>query len=367
MTSSHCRLITFGAFTLLLLSSVGAAAQGSKFTVKDNCTAFAFSPDGNRIVYAAQRFSHVRIRIRGKKKRFPTEYDDIWEVMMNGRTHRLVDGTKLFKGPVSYSIQAIRIAPDNDHMTVQMTTKTLTAAAENSGQVKTKELTDLMDGKGKEIDIAGKKTSMIPDAVNAAWLANGQTVVYLEEAENSLLYTLAYLRPASGVGGPMLKGHYYAAVAWNPAHNAAAAIERDQDLNGPIRLVWIDLVHQTERTLATLTGFKGHLTVSPSATKIAYFHDGNTIDIRSVARPDQVTQIKVPYGRYEWSADGTHLMLKRGTDSQTNQLIWIDLPGGQYRDALHGLLYHDFHISPDGQWVAVTEPGEHMLKLFPIP
>jgi hypothetical protein len=363
------RLVPLFAFALVLASVIGVRAQGAKFTVLNNCTAFAFSPDGNRIVYAAQRFGKAKIKVRGKEKKVPVEHDDIWEVMLNGRTRRLVDGSKLIKGPtpVSYAIQAIRIAPDNQHMTVQMTTKVMTSNGENAGQVKSTESTDLMTGDGKEIDIAGTKNSLIEGGVNAAWLSDGQTVVYTKESPDSLLYTLAYVRPTSGVSGAMLAGHYYAAVAWNPAHNVAAAIERDQDLSGPIRLVWIDLIHQTERTLATLKSFNGHLTVSPSATKVAYFRDGDTIEIRSVTQPNQVTQIKVPYGRYEWSADGTHLMLKRGPNDQSNQLIWISLPSGQYADALDGLLYHNFHISPDGQWVAVTEPGEQIMKLFPIP
>jgi WD40-like Beta Propeller Repeat len=354
---------------LLLSSAARARAQGAKFTVNDDCTAFAFSPDGSRIVYAARRYGNVKIKVGRKNRKVPIEHDDIWEVDLNGRTHRLVDGSKLVQStvPVSFAIQAIQIAPDNQHMTIQMETRTMTPQREASGKVESGELTDLMDGAGKEIEIEGTKNSGIKGAVNAAWLADGKTVVYMKQPQDSLLYTLAYVRPLGGRGGAMLPGHSYAAVAWNPVHNVAAAIERDADLGGPIRLVWIDLIHQTERTLAELQGFNGHLTVSPSATKIAYFRDGNTIEIRSVASPDQATQIKVPYGRYEWSADGTHLLLKRGRDDQTNQLIWISLPDGQYRDVFHGLLYHNFHVSPDGRWVGLTEPGMQILKLFPVP
>jgi hypothetical protein len=375
---SRTPLAALAVVTVLTAAVVlPALAQKAKLTVDDDCTAFAFSPDGSRIVYAARRISSERVT---RSKRMRVEHDDIWQVTIdNGHEHRLVDGKKLVKSPVpvSYQIQSIRIAPDGQHMTVQMLTRTLIPTRGEGGEerpgvpgrVQSGELTDLMDGQGKEIDIYGTKpkNSAIFGATNAAWLADGQTVVYMTQPKDSLLYQLAYVRPVSGVGGPMLPKHYYAAVSWSPAHNAGAAIERDKDFKEPAKLVWIDLVRQTERTLAPLKGFSGHLTVSPSGKEVAYFSDGNTISIRSVADPSKVTRIKVPFGRYEWSADGTHLLLKRGADDHTDQLIWISLPSGQYHDVFHGLIYHNFHVSPDGKWVGVTEPGKQILKLLPVP
>jgi hypothetical protein len=355
---------------LVVAAVLPALAQQAKLTVDDDCTVFAFSPSGNRIVYAARRISNERV---ARDKKMLVEQDDIWEVTIDGHKKRLVDGKKLVKSPVpvSFQIQGIRIAPDDRHMTVQMITRTLVPNREgaSTGRVQSGELTDLMDGQGKEIDIEGTnpKNSAIFGAMNAAWLADGQTVVYVTQPKDSLLYKLAYVRPEGGTGGAILPDHYYAAVAWSPAHSAGAAIERDKDLGGPIRLVWIDLIHKTERTLATLQGYSGHLTVSPSGKQIAYFRDGDTMEIRSVADPDKITSFKVPFGRYEWSADDTHLMLKRGPDDQTDQLLWITLPAGTFEYAFHGLIYHDFHVSPDGRWVAVTEPGKQILKLFPVP
>jgi hypothetical protein len=346
------------------------AQQQARFTVKDDCTVFAFSPDSGRIVYAARRVS--------RDQHLLVEHDDIWEVSIDGHKKRLVEGKKLVKSPVpfSYIIKAIRIGPDGNHMTVEMDTRYLTPPPRRgrpapeerpAGKVKGGELTDLMDGQGKEIDIHGVKNSAIPNAVNATWLADGQTVVYMTAAPDSLLYSLASVRPASGVGGPVMKDHYYVAVAWDAAHNAAAAIERDKTLSGPIQLVWIDLVHQTERTLATLDAFAGQLTVSPSGKQIAYFHDGNTIEVRPVAEPTKVTRVKVPFGYYKWSPDDAHLLLKRGPRDQSDQLIWIDIASGNYRNVLDELIYSNFALSPDGRWVAVTEPGERVLKLFPAP
>ncbi len=355
---------------LAFLAAGPVLAQQAKLTVTDDCTVFAFSPDGQRIVYAARRVSEEKI---ARNKRSLVEHDSIWQVTLNGHKKRLVDGRKLVKGrvPVSFQIQAIRIAPDNQHMTVQMATRTFLPRDRDSeaGNVRTAELTDLMTGEGKEIDIAGTKpaNSAIFGATNAAWLSDGETVVYMTQPKGSLLYQIAYVRPLGGTGGPILHDHYYAAVAWNPAHNVGAAIERNPDLSGTIRLVWIDLINKTERTLATLAGFAGHLTVSPDATQVAYFRDGDTIEIRSVANSEKPLDIKAPFGRYEWAPDGTHLLLKRGPNGQTNQLVWISLPSGQFQDVLHGLIYHDFHISPDGHWVGVTEPGLQILKVFPLP
>jgi hypothetical protein len=363
--------LTVAALVALAVAVVlPALGQQARLSVDDDCTVFAFSPSGNRIVYAARRISNERV---ARDKKMLVEQDDIWEVTIDGHKKRLVDGKKLVKSPVpvSFQIQGIRIAPDDRHMTVQMITRTLVPNREgaSTGRVQSGELTDLMDGQGKEIDIEGTnpKNSAIFGAMNAAWLADGQTVVYVTQPKDSLLYKLAYVRPEGGTGGAILPDHYYAAVAWSPAHSAGAAIERDKDLGGPIRLVWIDLIHKTERTLATLQGYSGHLTVSPSGKQIAYFRDGDTMEIRSVADPDKITSFKVPFGRYEWSADDTHLMLKRGPDDQTDQLLWITLPAGTFEYAFHGLIYHDFHVSPDGRWVAVTEPGKQILKLFPVP
>ncbi|MDE3136174.1 MAG: hypothetical protein KGL59_06350 [Acidobacteriota bacterium] len=367
---SPAPLALVALLAVVVAAVLPALAQQAKLTVDDDCTVFAFSPSGDRIVYASRQISNESV---AKGKKMLVEHDDIWRVTIDGHKKRLLEGKKLVKSPVpvSFQIQAIRIAPDDRHMTVQMITRALVPNPEgaSSGKVQSGELTDLMDGEGKEINVEGTnpKNSAIFGATNAVWLADGQTVVYLTQPKDSLLYKIAYVRPEGGTGGAILPDRYFAAVAWSPAHNAGAAIERDKNLGGPIRLVWIDLIHKTERTLATLAGYNGHLTVSHSGKQIAYFRDGNTIEIRSVADPEKITSFKVAFGRYEWSADDTHLLLKRGPNDQTDQLLWISLPSGTFDYAFHGLIYHDFHVSPDGRWVAVTEPGKQILKLFPTP
>lgn len=361
----------FGALALMtamLVAPITRAQPGAKLTVDDDCTAFAFTPDGQRIIYASRQIS--------SEKHLPVEHDDIWQVNIDGHRKRLVDGKKLVKSsvPYSYQITSIRISPDGQRMTVQLDFRALTPTRagrrredEVSVKVRSGETTDLMDISGKEISIEGTKNSVIPHALSAVWLADGQTVAYTTQAPDELLYTLASVRPVSGLRTPLMNGHYYAAVAWCPRLNAAAAVERNKDLSGPIRLVWIDLLHQTEQPLATLEAFSGQLKVSFDGKMIAYYRDGNTIDARPVADPAKVMQVKVPFGHYEWAADGLHLMLKRGQSDQSDQLFWVDLATGQYRNVLDGLIYSGFGLSPDGRWVAVTEPGRRVLKLFPTP
>lgn len=373
-TQRGFRISLTGLVAMIGLAMVGvvvlpALAQQAKLTVDKDCIAFAFSPHGNRIVYAVRKVSEERVT---RDKRMMVEHDDIWQVTMDGQEHRLVNGKKLVKGPirVGYKIQSIRIAPDDKHMTVQMLTRSLVPSRQNrQGRIISGELTDLMNGQGKEINIYGTKpkNSAIFGAIDAAWLADGETVVYLTQPKDSLLYQLAFVRPASGRGGTMLPHHYYSAVAWSPAHNAAAAIERNKDLKGASHLVWIDLPRQSERTLATIKSFSGHLTVSPSGKEIAYFSGGNTITIRSVADPDKATHVTAPFGRYEWSADGKHMLLKPGPTNQSNRLILINLESGQHRNVLYSWVFQDFHVSPDGKWVGITEPGKHVLKLLAMP
>lgn len=351
----------------LLLAPKTLAQPGAKLTVDDDCTAYAFTPDSRRILYASRQIS--------REKHVTVEHDDIWEVTLDGHKRRLVDGSKLVKSavPYSYQVKAIRISPDGQRMAVQMNYRTLTperAGKRREDEVtvsaKGGELTDLMDINGKEIEIEGTKNSVIPNSLEAVWLADGQTVAYITQANGALLYTLASVRPVSGVSGPLMKGHSYAAVAFSPANNAAVAIERKEDLSGPIQLVWIDLLKQTERPLATLDAFAGQLRVSPDGKMIAYYRDGNTIEVRSVADPTQVKKLEVPFGRYEWASDDAHLLLKRGVGDQSDQLFWIDVADGQYHSILDGLIYSGFALSPDGKWVAVTEPGRQVLKLFPL-
>jgi hypothetical protein len=357
-----------GAVALGLLLALGTGLAASlparaadepvpKLTVDEDCSSFAFTPSSDRIVYSVRRLIST--------KHLVLQRDDIGDVTLGGRKRRIVNGEKLVRSPVpfSYSIQAIRIAPDGAHMTIEMLTS---AMVDEKGTTREGELTDLMNTEGKEIKIRGED-SVIDGAYQAVWLADGQTVVYLREAvKPRMLFRIDWVRPDAGRGGTFFDGQAFSAVAWDPRHETAVAIERNENLTGPIRLDLLDLKKDTVRELALLDGFLGRLSVSPSGTKVAYFSDGETLEIRKIARPDKVTRIHIAYGKYQWTPDERRLLLKRGPVDHSGQLFWVSLPDGKFTPALAGLIYSDFAISPDGRWLAVTEPAKRVLKVFPM-
>ena len=60
------------------------------------------------------------------------------------------------------------------------------------------------------------------------------------------------------------------------------------------------------------------------------------------------------------------MLLKRGPADKSGELIWVGLYDGTFVPALHGLEYHDFQISPNGESIAVTQPGKEVLRVYPL-
>ena len=348
---------------VLLLSVLRApepvrAQSHPRLTVEDDCSTFAFAPD-NRIAYAVRRLM--------KTKRYDLQRDDIWITALDGKKLRIVNGEKFVKGAVlfSYAIQSLRWSPDGKRLTVEMLTDEVVDA---KGTTREGLLTDLMNDDGKEIEIAGTKNSVIPDGTQAVWLSDEETVGFLTEAvKPKLLYSIGTVRPSGGRGGLIFDGHTFSAVAWDAPHNAAVAVERARSLSGPIQLVWLDVIKRTRRELATLDGFLGQLSLSPSGARVAYFHDGDTLEIRELASPEKVMRVTAVYGHYEWSPDERRVLLKRGPEKKTGDLTWVSIPDGNLSPILHDLTFHDFRISPDGAWLAVTEPGKRTMMVYPLP
>lgn len=345
--------------SLALLCSAALPAQDQpKLTVDEDCPAFAFAPDG-RIVYAVQ---HVF-----KAREYDLERDDIWIVSQEGKRLRIVNGEKLVKTnhPFSYSIQSLSWSPDGRRFLAQMLTNEVINAR---GDTQEGELADLFESDGREINIAGLHNSAIPDAYQAVWLADAETVVFFSEAvKPKLLFEIVAVRPIGGRGGSSFSGHVFSAVSWDPVRNSAVAIERDRSLTGPIRLVQLDLIKETRRELVTLDAFLGQLTISPSGTKVAYFRDGDTLEVRDLASPDHATQVTVAYGRFAWSADERRVLLKRGLERHSGDLVWVSLDDGKLEPALHGLVFRDFQLSRDGRSLGVTQPGKRSLIVYSLP
>jgi dipeptidyl aminopeptidase/acylaminoacyl peptidase len=348
---------------VLVVSIVVTATPASPqdkpvLTVEDDCTAFSFAPDG-RIAYAVR---HIM-----RTKHYDLQRDDIWVLTAEGKKTRIVNGEKLVRGGglFSYAVQSIAWSPDGRFLAVAMYTSQVVDEKENT---RDEQIVDLMDADGKEINIQGTHNSVIDEALNAAWLADGATVAFLAEAvKPKLLYSIGTLRPVGGRGGPILAGHTFSAVAWDAKRNAAVAIERDRNLTGPILLVRLDLIKETRRELATLDAYLGQLSISPSGNRVAYFRDGDTLELRDLASPEKATQLPAAYGRFEWARDERRILLKRGPENKSGNLAWISLPDGALEPALHDLAFRHFQISPDGRRLGVTEPGKQALQVYSLP
>lgn len=359
------------------------AQTAPALTIDEEVTAFAFAPDG-RIAYAVRN-------VFGQKK-LQLQRDDIWVATLDGKKTRIVEGKKQFVGPTpfSYSIQALRWSPDGSRLTVEMYTSTMTDV---QGETKEGYATWLLDAAGKEIRVA-RGPGIIEEAANSAWLTDGATVAFMREAvQPKLLFDIRTVRAASGDAETPFPGLTFSIVAWSlrpSAGSAAVAIERAENLSGPIRLVWLDLQKNQRRELAQLSGYAGQLSVSPSGKFVAYFRDQETLEVREVPHPDRVGRVRVGYGQFVWAGDENRILIKRGTfdtsargtGRRSGSLAWLklppldarpaavpakDLPAAELQPALSGLLFQNFAISPDGRWLGVTAPGSRPLQVFPIP
>jgi Tol biopolymer transport system component len=301
--------------------------------------------------------------------------DDLWITSLDGKKKRLINGEKYLAGsvPVSYAIHSVGWSPDGTRLTVEMTVRQMIDA---EGETREALITLLFDDAGKEIKIEGGDNS-IAGASQAAWLGDGVTVGFLAEAvKPRLLFSMNSVRPVAGRGSRLFEKSTFTAVAWDPKRNAAAAIERDESLSGPPRLVWLDLLKQTRRVLAELDGYLGSLSISPSGTKVAYFSGPELLEIRNVNAPDQVTRVSILQGPFAWAPDESRILIKRGAARRASDLMWLRLPAkaqadgpasGQVEQVLHGLSFWDFEISPDGRHLAVTSPGKRVLNVYPLP
>jgi len=151
-------------------------------------------------------------------------------------------------------------------------------------------------------------------------------------------------------------------------------------MTGPHRLQRLDLLSDDDKELATLDGYEGGLSVSPSGKKVAYFIDKELLEVRDLTSLNHVARLRVGLGVFRWSPDESHILLKRAPEKKSGDLVWIDLPtlaGSSGHDApvsqpqpvfiLHGLSFRDFAISPDGRFLAVVITGKRNLLVFPLP
>jgi len=338
-----------------------AAPQGQPLpnplqSINEECTAFAFAPDG-RIVFSVRRVF--------PKHKVLMQRDDIWMASAASKKRRIVDGEKLITGPddFSYTVRALRWSPDGTRLTAELETRTM---VNDQGETREGVAALLLDDGGREIKISGGD-SIIPNAENAAWLDDGATVVYLLEAiKPRLLFTINTVRPVAGRGGPLVANAFYSAAAWDAQRHMGVGIELDELLAYAPKVVLLDLIKQVRRVLVEIEGFAGGLTISPSGEKMAYFRDGEILEIREISKPEKATRVRVPFGNYQWSRDERRILIKRGPERRSDSLVWVRLADSDFAPILHELTFRDFMISPDGRRVGVMIPGKGNIVVYPL-
>ena len=349
---------------LTLCLPLPSHAQGKSLVkIDEDVQAFAIAPD-NRIVYSVQ---HMR---RVKKARL--ERDDLWISSADGKQKKIADGEKLFADPLlSYQVQSFAWSPDGRRIAVMMQTAEMTQPKGTVDQQLDEQQTVrgvvgvyLMDSEGHQIPIQGAKDGLLNDGYNAAWLADGSTLVYVTKTGGDF-YELNSLRPADGKSKPLFQGHTFAALAWDTKNNRAFAIEESMKVLSSPMLVQLDLVKEIRTAIMPVDEYAGDFAVSPSAQKVGYFRDGDTLEVRDITNPSgKPTQVKVAIGQFQWGHDEKRVLLKRGDPLKSARLTWVGLYDGQFEPLLHDLEFHDYANSPDGRSVAVTEPGKRALLVY---
>ena len=340
-------------------------------SIEEDITSFAFAPD-SRIAYSVHRSF--------KTKLYDLDHDDIWLQESNGKRRRLLEGQKFNRGTklFSYIVNSLRWSPNGRFLLAQLPTATV---VDDSGKTEDSFMTLVLDDNGHEIRIA-KGDSVIPDASSAFFLPDNNTIVYFSEAvKPRLLFSLKSTQISSGPLKSPYEGRTFRDIV--PIHGTrfAVVVEQNRAMTGPSRLQRLDLLADSDHELATLDGYEGGITVSPSGKKVSYFIDKEVLEIRDLNMPNRVARARVGLGVLQWSPDESRILLKRSVEKKSGDLVWIDLPplasvspGSEIPIAqptpipiLHGLTFREFAISPDGRLLGVVIPGKRNLLIFPLP
>ena len=338
--------------------------------IDEEVTSFSFAPDG-RIAYSVRR--------NIKTKKYDLQHDDIWIQDTNGKRRRLLQGDKFTHGdqPFSYAVDSFHWSPNGRLLLAQL----FMASADEGGRTEDSFTALAFEESGKEIHF-GKGENQIKDCFNPTWLQDNSTIVYLtEEIKPRMLFSFHYSNIATGPAGPAFEGRTFIDTDRIPRTNAAIAVEQDRTQSGPPRLQRLELLAQDDKEIATLDGYAGGLSVSPSGEKVAYFIDREVLEVRNLALPNYFVRLRVGLGVFHWSPDENRIMLKRAVERKSGDLVWINIPtltaqksGADVpiltptpQPIFHGLSFREFAISPDGRFLAVVLPGKRNLEIFPLP
>jgi len=371
------------------------AQENPTFKIDEDISRFAFS-GGGRIAFATRHLFSV--------KKIQLQRDDIWIAETDGKKRRILLGEKFVRGtgPFSYIVRGLRWSPDGSKIAAELGTSEM---INDDGDTREGVMTLLLDDEGREIAIPGAD-SVIAGATNAAWMADGVSVVYLTEQAQanaqataapaagaarspskppgsppaSKLFTMNRLKPFAEGASALFPGRLFSVVAWNVKQDGCAAIERDVGPGGAPRLVALDLARESSRELGTLEGYAGGLSISPSGKRVAYWIDNELLEVRDVNGPSRMARVRVAVGTLAWSGDEARVLVKRGPALRSGGLVWIALPplaavaAGAApataeiapRSILHDLEFRQFDISPDGRFLGVVEPGKRNLLVYPV-
>jgi hypothetical protein len=349
------------------------AQDNPKLVIDEDCQAFDISGD-NAIVYAVPRLKHVR--------RLIVERDDISIATGPGKSKRIVEGEKFmpFPPPAGYTVESLVWSPDGRRIAVNMNLQKAPPGFDDKDAKKRGDLGDdddkplssvnggravaLLDDDGHEIKVANSKTRFIEGAVHGTWLRDDATVVYQTGGGP---YGIVRVRPADGKVDSLFEGHTFNAIVWDAQRNRAFAIGENLGLRRGLTLVRLDLLQELVTEIAHIESYQGALSLSPSGTKVAFFEDGDYIDVIDTEHPSKNLRVRAGYGRFEWSRDERRVLLKRGPFERSNILLWVGLYDESFSSILHGLEFHDFQIAPGENSIAVTEPGKRVLRLYALP
>ena len=368
--------ITIGAIAIvcLVLPVMLLAQDAPKLMIDEDCQAFDIAQD-NSIVYAVSHIKGVR--------RLVLERDDVWVASGPGRTRKILDANTFMPmpPPEGFRVDSLAWSPDGQKIAMNMTLmqpppgwndnpKKKGDLAEDEDEnappvagIGGGRMLALLDAEGREIKVAGLKTRFIEGAIDATWLADGKSVVYLTGGPP---YSMFRVTPSDGQTTPLFAGHTFQMVIWDAKRNRAFAVSDDLSITRHLAIVQLDLLHEGIAPVSDIDTYQGGLSLSPSGTKIGYFEDGDTIDVIDTAHPGAPIRVRAGFGRFGWSRDERKVLLKRGADDRSNILLWVGLYDGKFASILHDLQFHDFEIAPDGQTIVVTIPGKRALKVYPL-
>jgi hypothetical protein len=367
----HLGIVLFSLFSCFLIPPAHVQDLDKPLqNIEEEITAFSFSPDG-RIVYSVRR--------NIKTKKYDLQHDDIWLQETNGKRRRLLQGDKFTRGDelFSYAVDSFHWSPNGRLILAQL----FTTSVVDEGRTEDSFQTLAFEDSGKEIRL-GKGESLIKDCFNATWLQDNATIVYLnEEIKPRMLFSFRYTNISTGPAGPAFEGRTFIDSDHIPRTNAAIAVEQDRAQSGPPRLQRLELLAQDDKEVATLDGYAGGLSVSPSGKKVAYFIDREVLEVRDVAAPDHFVRLRVGLGVFHWSPDENRIMLKRAVERKSGDLVWMNIPQLPAQKSskdipiltptpqpiLRGIAIREFNISPDGRFLAVVLPGKRNLVVFPLP